>query len=305
MGEPRADHAGVRLGLADQLAEVVVVEFDLVDDVAAAGRIVARHGLEHTPDLVGPLDPQDGLVHLRTGGHRDRVGHQPPERIIGVRVDRLVLVRHLDPLTLTIILVLHPVVNPVRTAAGGSARIVRIRVNHRPQQVGPGNLRILQRRAVVIRGYLVAGGGVDGREGFHQAVGVVSRFDGEVFVVAGLAVQVVLDGLDDPARVVVLGAVDCSLRIGHFLDLAVAVIRGRGHQDRVAAGRHGHLRGAVQGTGAVVGRGLGPSDPVVPRARGAEPGVGLCAASPNSPVVASAVGSRRFATVLISPPASS
>ena len=82
--------------------------------------------------------------------------------VVRVRVKGLVLVRHLDPLTPPIIPILHPVVNPIRTAAGGSARIVGIWVNYGPQEVCPGNLGVLQRRGVVIGGDLIARYGVDG-----------------------------------------------------------------------------------------------------------------------------------------------
>ena len=49
-----------------------------------------------------------------------KLGHgvvgQSAEIVVGILVDRLVLVHHLGPLTLTIILVLHPVVKAVDAA---------------------------------------------------------------------------------------------------------------------------------------------------------------------------------------------
>jgi len=52
-------------------------------------------------------------------------------------VDRLVLVLLLDPLSLAIIPVLDTIVNPIDPIAEGVGRVVAIRVDLGPQEVGP------------------------------------------------------------------------------------------------------------------------------------------------------------------------
>ena len=71
-------------------------------------------------------------------------------------MDRLVLVLQLDQLTLSIVLVLDAVVNPIGTVSREGCRVVTIGVYCGAQQVGPGDVAVGQRCAIDITCYLVA-----------------------------------------------------------------------------------------------------------------------------------------------------
>ena len=111
----RAVDLAVVLLVALRHPEVVVREFDLVQGRPALGRVVAGDRFDHAPDLVLAMDPLDRVVDAVAKLGHGVVG-QSAEIVVGILVDRLVLVHHLGPLTLTIIPVLHPVVKAVDAA---------------------------------------------------------------------------------------------------------------------------------------------------------------------------------------------
>ena len=132
------------LELAGQPTEAVVLEQHLIDDRAARGRVVTGDFFDHPPHLVRGLDSQHRVVDGRAARQRRLVGNLPAEGVVVEGVDRRVLVGLADRLTLAIILEFRPVVNTAGTVlerAVGIDVIRAVRVDHRPQQIGPVDTR--------------------------------------------------------------------------------------------------------------------------------------------------------------------
>ena len=234
----RVHRPACRLPLLGHLPEAVVRPLDLVDDRAAGDRVVARGQVGIPLAIIGRLHPANRAIDAcAQRGHR--VAHHASHRVVRVRVHRANAIgprEHLAKLVVRQALLVR------RTRRAGR----RIGITSLLQHVVADDRA---RDPVDPLRFLVPAPRQIGTKCCFVSARVVSVFDRLVVGVRDDPVNVVVDRFRHPPHVVEIGFPNDAPRIGGRFQPSCGVVSERGHQHRVAAGRH--RRGTRVGRPAV------------------------------------------------------